>query len=743
MIGQLKQLSGRRMYPLLAAVLSIGAGSVDAISENASHRPAISTYQTGHDADQGAVVLRREQVITVQESGLSEQRTYMAIRLNDDTAVQDYSQMEIRHNSYTSDVTIAFARVFNGEEVKYLSEDAITRQNMSSESYLFDNERLLFSLPTLRKGAVIELEYTTKSKKAVTPGQFTAQMNHYWWENRANNTDARLDPVLDSILSITYPTTMGMSHVQSPVIGSKPALTEKSGLSTLAWHSRNLPEIKPEDWMPEDIALYPFVLVSSFDSWKDINTWSQQLFEQHVSQHASVLDIARQIEQTAGTEPEKIKAVFDYMEDNIRYVYAHVGRNGYEPHDAQDVLSNGYGDCKDQTVLSVSILRAMGIQAYPALTAIQGSALSRGMPRNYFDHMLVYIPPTQDRSAIWLDTTGSMLDFPGVHLSYEGKPALVVNGQDDQLTPIMPDANTRHAVLVELSFQPVSGGNVELHVDITYAGLMGQNIASALHFASDKDAFIKEMLRPLYPQTTLSSASHHKVADSKETYVLSAVFISKDGWKGAPSPFNVGSGIAQFTNLVYSLASIEEPGKRTQPLQTPKPFELSLVITIPQPADKYAPLVVTKGSDYTSKYFDIKQSSRIDDNNGFVIEALFTSKEVVIPLDEYENFYRATRNLQEMPNWLVSYQYDEKSSELSKLTLETDSVDVGEILKRAEIFLSNGKFSEALILADKAATLEASNAKAHYLKGVALGYQQQFDESNQAFAKAMELGYEL
>jgi hypothetical protein len=743
MIGHLEYFPRGRMHLLLATVLFVFAGFVDAASLVETERPEVSSYDTKAHKDSSAVVLRQEQRIKVDESGRSERLTYVAILLNDDAAIQDYSQMEIRHNSYASDVTISFARVFNGDEVKYLSDDAITRQNMSTEDFLFDNERLLFSLPVLRKGAVIEIEYIEKNKRAITPGQFSDHMNYYWWEGKAGNGGGRLDPVLNSILSITYPLSMGMRYMQSSSIGVKPTLTEVSGFATLEWQNSDLEELKPEDWMPEDINLYPLVYVSSFDSWKDINMWAHQLFDSHVSLDEQIAAVARQLESGASTELEKIKAVFDYMEKNIRYVYAHVGRNGYEPHDAQEVLANGYGDCKDQTVLSVSILRSMGIDAYPALISDRGQKLTQDMARNYFDHMFVHIPATSVRPALWMDPTGSKLDFPGIHWRHEGKPALVINGSDDQLTEVKLDSETRDAVRVALSFALVKASDVEIHLNVIYSGLLGQNIASALHFASDTDKLVKDMLRPLYSQATLIEASHRKVENNKDTYELSATFVLKGQWKGAPAPFSVGTGLAQFVGLVYNLEAITEPNKRTQPLQTPKPFELIVSMTALPPAENYAPLAVTKGSDYESKYFDVKQTSRVNEKNEFIVEAALTSKELVVPLSEYESYYRATRNILEMPNWLISYQYDKKAAELSRIAQESESADVGELLKNAEIYLNNGAFSDALILADKAVRLDAGNAKAHYLRGVALGYQQQFEESNQAFSKALELGYEL
>lgn len=710
---------------------------------NFDQRPEIHTYNTSAYSDSSAVVLRREVEVLVEESGLTTRRTYMAILLNNEDAIQDYSQIEINHNSHSSDLTIDFARVYNGDDVNYLKDDAISRQNMSGENYFYDNERTIFSLPNLRKGAVIELQFTKKRKHVTIPGHFDSQFGFYWWEGKTGNSGARLDPVAQSLIRVSYPKSMKLNYRQSSLIPDKPNKTETSSLINLEWVSENLPEIKPENWMPEEINLFPLIYVSSLNGWKDLNRWAHSLFVPHVSEDEKIQAIANEIAKSANSEEDKIRSVFEYMEENIRYVFAHVGRNGYEPHDALDVLNNGYGYCKDQTVLSVSILKALGIDAYPVLAASSGSEMTKGMARNYFDHMFVFIPSSEKRPDMWIDTTGSKLDFPGIHWTNEGKPALVVNGSDNTMRKVISDHNVKHLAEVNLIFESEKGVDVDISMDVIYSGLMGQNVASMLNFAPDKDAFIKEMLSPIYPKANLIKTSYEKIQELKDTYKLSATFVAKDAWKGSPEPLNINLGISQFVGLASNFTSIDEPSKRTQPFQTSLPFEIQLSAKIPHPGGNYAPITINTSPDYESDYFSLKQSGLVSEEGDYLIQASLRSNEMIIPVADYENYYRATRNIIGLPQWFISYQIDETALKLSKISSSAESTDLEEIIANAEVYLNSGEFDDALKLADKAIQIDSENAKAHYLRGVALGYQQMFDESNLAFSKALELGYEL
>ena len=60
----------------------------------------------------------------------------------------------------------------------------------------------------------------------------------------------------------------------------------------------------------------------------------------------------------------------------------------YQPHSADDVLGNQYGDCKDKHTLFASLLQATGVTAYPALIS-SSRKLDADVPSPaQFDHVI-------------------------------------------------------------------------------------------------------------------------------------------------------------------------------------------------------------------------------------------------------------------------------------------------------------------------------------------------------------------
>ena len=64
---------------------------------------------------------------------------------------------------------------------------------------------------------------------------------------------------------------------------------------------------------------------------------------------------------------EKERAIYDYVSTRFGYVSISLGDARYQPHAAEEALSNLYGDCKDKDMLLRALLKAVGIEAWPAL----------------------------------------------------------------------------------------------------------------------------------------------------------------------------------------------------------------------------------------------------------------------------------------------------------------------------------------------------------------------------------------
>ena len=120
----------------------------------------------------------------------------------------------------------------------------------------------------------------------------------------------------------------------------------------------------------------------------------------------------------------KVKAIYDYVSRDFRYVSLSLGLSAYQPHAASEVMSLGYGDCKDKNTLLAALLQAEGFQS----TSVLINALRKIDPDvpspAQFDHVITRVPV--GGQEIWLDSTSGVTPFRMLAFSLRDKEALAV-----------------------------------------------------------------------------------------------------------------------------------------------------------------------------------------------------------------------------------------------------------------------------------------------------------------------------
>jgi transglutaminase-like putative cysteine protease len=151
----------------------------------------------------------------------------------------------------------------------------------------------------------------------------------------------------------------------------------------------------------------PFGVVRFSESpdWQSVADWARPLMESGVSKDARILEIASNIAKMTQDPAEQIAAALQYVQTQVRYFGIEIGGNSHRPSKAEDTLARRFGDCKDKTVLLLSILRALGIESYAALVSSQMHRELKNVPPaiHVFDHVIVSV--LHDGAVYWLDPT--------------------------------------------------------------------------------------------------------------------------------------------------------------------------------------------------------------------------------------------------------------------------------------------------------------------------------------------------
>lgn len=188
------------------------------------------------------------------------------------------------------------------------------------------------------------------------------------------------------------------------------------------------------DWSPHIIAYvksYEFggEVIPVLRNVSDLFAWYETMIDQIAPCDLNLIPgIVDALLVGAVSDEEKIRRIFRYVQDQIKYVAFEDGLGGLIPRNANDVLNKRFGDCKDMSNLMYAMCEYAGVPAY--LTWVG----TRDIPYSYDElptpgvdnHMILTAgDPDDPERFYWLDATSSTVEF-GVPTSFiQGKEALV------------------------------------------------------------------------------------------------------------------------------------------------------------------------------------------------------------------------------------------------------------------------------------------------------------------------------
>jgi hypothetical protein len=140
----------------------------------------------------------------------------------------------------------------------------------------------------------------------------------------------------------------------------------------------------------------------------------------------------------AETELALVKAVYDFVVSQTRYVGLEFGIHGFKPYRVDQILERRFGDCKDKASLMHGLLEALGIDSRLVLLRMRRLGALPDAPASLavFNHAILYLP----RYDLWLDGTASYSGSRDLPSEDRGANVLVVNPDGPPTFTRIPEA---------------------------------------------------------------------------------------------------------------------------------------------------------------------------------------------------------------------------------------------------------------------------------------------------------------
>jgi transglutaminase-like putative cysteine protease len=206
------------------------------------------------------------------------------------------------------------------------------------------------------------------------------------------------------------------------------------------WKVNNLPAIQFEEYQPSLVEIVPTVLLAptkfsidgyegNMSSWLELGKFQALLNkERDILPDNLKLEIHRLSDTISNTE-QKVKVLYNYMQQNTHYINIILGIGGWQPLEAKYVAEKKYGDCKALSNYMVSILKEAGVKAhYVKVLAGEGKkGLWEDFPCVHSNHIITCIPNGTD--TLWLECT-SQTESPGFMGSFTGNRKALLVAED-------------------------------------------------------------------------------------------------------------------------------------------------------------------------------------------------------------------------------------------------------------------------------------------------------------------------
>lgn len=356
------------------------------------------------------------------------------------------------------------------EEDLYLNESAtqFSKESVNYSSF-FHLNKIEASSFNLENGKYIEYKVNEFRKKDELDGSFYDDVKslNFIYSNLNPNSKTKLKieesienprflnafffggyyPILKAKLTLTVDKGIDLDFKEfnTDSISITVKKIEKRNKTIYTFETQNIDAIKIEDGTPDPKYYYPHIVpiitqyktknnetVYLSSTVSELYKWYYSLVKDINNTPSSndLIDLVNKLTVNKNSEIEKVRSIYYWVQNNIKYIAFEYALGGFIPRNANDVFMKKFGDCKDNSSILFEMLKLAKIKGQ--LTWIG----TRSIPYRYEElptpacdnHMILTYQ--NEGNTYFLDATGRFipLEFPSSFI--QGKEALVGFGKD-------------------------------------------------------------------------------------------------------------------------------------------------------------------------------------------------------------------------------------------------------------------------------------------------------------------------
>jgi hypothetical protein len=286
------------------------------------------------------------------------------------------------------------------------------------------------------------------------------------------------------------------------------------------WEVKELPAIVREPYSPSLQQLTTGVIFGptefemqnykgNMKSWQELGKFMYALKEGRDELPANIKQKVHEITGGIKDPKEKIRALYEYMQKNTRYVSIQLGIGGWQPYDAKYVATKGYGDCKALSNYMYSMLKEAGIPSYYALinAGRTKSNIESAFPTAHFNHVIL-CAVLNSTDSVWLECTSQTMPSGYLGNFTDDRYALLITEEGGKLvrTPKYGLKENLQQRIIKAKLEP--DGMLTAEIKTNYTGMQQDDLHMMINnLSKDKvKEYLSEELE--FPTYTINNFSY-------------------------------------------------------------------------------------------------------------------------------------------------------------------------------------------------------------------------------------------
>jgi hypothetical protein len=508
---------------------------------------------------------------------------------------------------------------------KYPVGDFTKTHELGNGVFYDDMYSYNFNFPAVGKGTKLVTTSETITHESVYPIIF-------FFGNRIPADRAALTLTLPEKTDIIYRLfgydTTGISFSK----------TRKGKFTVYQWSTEGTRSYIPDGESPSARYITPHIIihiagyqyqgkyVSALGSLKDLYAWDySKISSLNTVPAPEIKRLADSLTDGLPFDREKVRQIFSWVQQNIKYVAIEDGDNGYVPREASLVLQRRYGDCKDKSSILTALLRSVGLKSGLAWVG------TRTLPYKYSE--FPSIANSNHMIAIWWDENNSPLILDGTTLyhsldeipaSIQGKQCIIEKSPDEFVLYPIPVTLPSQNLSIDTAWLKVDNGVLTGKGKAVFTGERKADLLSA--FDGVDSTIYKDKLSRVIPMASnkfaFAAVSLSDLKQVGQPFLIAYDFTLPDYITTNQGSYYINLNIERFMN------DVQIKPDRWMPVDVETPFVHRFVSVLEIP-ENMALSTLPEPSSYEHTGFSFRQQYARSGNSVVVTTEIRVNSQLI------------------------------------------------------------------------------------------------------------------